>query len=205
MNLHHLIACHECDLLHERHSISEGYSALCRRCGATLFRAKADMLNRSLALNLSALIFFMVAVSLPFLGIEAKGISVDITLFNAVDALYDHKMRLMSAVVWVVLLAAPAFRIVGMLFVLLPLYLNRSPAYLKKLFHLVEVIRPWSMVEVFLIGILVTFVKLGDLATIFLRVSFWAFVAMVVVLIVADLAVDRHQIWDRISPGREGA
>lgn len=199
MNLHNFIACHECDLLHQRHSISAGYSALCRRCGATLFSAKANMLDRALALNISALIFFVVAVSLPFLGIEAKGISVDITLFNAVDSLYEHKMRFMSVVVWVVLLAAPAFRIIGMLFVLFPLLLNKSPAYLKKLFRLIEIVRPWSMVEVFLIGILVTFVKLGDLAKIFLGISFWAFVAMVVIMIVSDLAVDRHQIWDRIG------
>ena len=77
MELENLIACHECDLIHQREPINEGQKALCLRCGANLYAEKVNMVSRSLALNLSALILYLIAISLPFLGIEAKGIIVE--------------------------------------------------------------------------------------------------------------------------------
>jgi len=199
MNLDNFIACHECDLIHERQGLAEGETAYCQRCGATLYSEKVDMINRSLALNFTALILYVIAVSLPFLGIEAKGIVVEINLFESVTALYNQNMKMMSLVVCIVLLIVPAARILGMLFVLIPLKINKVPPHSKWTYYVVEWIAPWNMVEVFLIGILVTFVKLGGLAKILLGISFWAFVALVIVSIAASLSVDRHRFWDQLE------
>lgn len=199
MELDKLIACHDCDLVHERVPIAEGETALCRRCGASLYSEKVDMINRSLALNFSALVLYLIAISLPFLGIESRGLVVEINLFQSVSALYDQGMRLLSAVVCLVLLVIPALRILGMLMILVPLKLNRVPPHSKWTYYFVEWVAPWNMVEVFLIGILVTFVKLGGLATILLGISFWAFVALVVVIIASNISVDRHRFWDQLQ------
>ena len=200
MELENLIACHECDLIHQRSPIDEGQTALCQRCGANLYAEKVNMVSRSLALNISALILYVIAVSLPFLGIEAKGIIVEINLFQSVTALYNLDMKLMSVVVCLVLLVIPAIRILGMLLILIPLHINKVPPHSKWTYYLVEWIAPWNMVEVFLIGILVTFVKLGDLAKILLGISFWAFVALVIVLIASNISIDRHRFWDQLEP-----
>jgi paraquat-inducible protein A len=200
MELEKYIACHECDLIHERVSIEEGETALCRRCGASLYSEKVDMVNRSLALNMSALVLYLIAISLPFLGIEAKGIIVEINLFQSVSALYSQNMKLLSVVVCLVLLVIPGLRILGMLLILIPLKLSKVPPHSKWAYYFVEWIAPWNMVEVFLIGILVTFVKLGDLAQILLGISFWAFVALVVVIIASNISVDRHRFWDQLEP-----
>lgn len=202
MQLDKLIACHECDLIHQRRPLNEGQTALCRRCGAILYSEKVDMVNRSLALNLSALVLFLIAVSLPFLGIEASGIVVEISLFESVTALYNLDMKMMSIVVCIVLLVVPALRIAGMLSILIPLKLHRVPPHSKWTYYFVEWIAPWNMAEVFLIGILVTFVKLGSLAKILLGISFWAFVAFVLVLIASNISVDRHRFWDQLDPVR---
>ncbi len=199
MDLNKYIACHECDLLHQRQQLEGGETALCKRCGATLYSEKVDMINRSLALNLTALILYLIAVSLPFLGIEAKGIVVEINLIQSVTALYEQGMKMMSVVVCVVLLIVPVLRILGMLFVLIPLKINKVPPHSKLTYYLVEWVAPWNMVEVFLIGILVTFVKLGGLATILPGISFWAFVALVVVIIASNISVDRHRFWDQLD------
>ena len=108
-------------------------------------------------------------------------------------------MKMMSVVVCIVLLIVPAVRILGMIFVLLPLKINKVPPHSKWTYYIVEWIAPWNMVEVFLIGILVTFVKLGGLAKILLGISFWAFVALVVVSIAASISVDRHRFWDQLD------
>ena len=199
LDLNQLIACHECDLIHERQFLLEGETALCQRCGATLYSEKVDMVNRSLALNFAALFLYLIAISLPFLGIEAKGIVVQINLIQSVTALYQDDMKIMSVVVCFVLLIVPALRILGMLFVLIPLKINAVPPHSKWTYYIVEWIAPWNMVEVFLIGILVTFVKLGGLAKILLGISFWAFVALVVVLIASNISVDRHRFWDQLE------
>lgn len=199
MNFDNLIACHECDLIHERKTLEEGETALCQRCGATLYSEKIDMVNRSLALNFAAFILYLIAISLPFLGIEAKGIVVEINLLQSVTALYQQDMKMMSVVVCVVLLIVPAVRIVGMLLVLIPLKINQVPPYSKWTYYFVEWIAPWNMVEVFLIGILVTFVKLGDLAKVLLGISFWAFVILVVIIIASNVSVDRHRLWDQLD------
>ena len=157
------------------------------------------MLHRALALNLAALVLYVIALSLPFLGIEANGVSVQIRLINSVGALYEQNMSFIAAVILLVLLIAPAAKIIGMLYVLLPLELGKVAPHTRGLMRIIDLFGPWSMVEVFLIGILVTFVKLGDLATIFLGVSFWAFVAMVVVILSADLSIDRYRLWDHLE------
>ena len=202
MELDKLIACHECDLIHQRSPIDEGQTALCQRCGASLYAEKVNMVSRSLALNISALILYLIAISLPFLGIEAKGIIVEINLFQSVTALYNQDMKMMSVVVCMVLLIIPALRILGMLSILIPLKINKVPPHSKWTYYFVEWIAPWNMVEVFLIGILVTFVKLGGLAKILLGISFWAFVALVIVLIASNISVDRHRFWDQLEPIR---
>ncbi len=199
MNLDNHIACHECDLIHQRQLLEEGETAYCQRCGAILYSEKVDMINRSLALNLAALFLYLIAISLPFLGIEAKGIVVEINLMQSVTALYQENMKIMSVVVCIVLLIVPAVRILGMLCVLIPLKINKVPPHSKWTYLFVEWVAPWNMVEVFLIGILVTFVKLGGLAKILLGISFWAFVALVVVIIASNISVDRHRFWDRLD------
>ncbi len=202
MDLEKLIACHECDLIHERKPICEGQAALCQRCGASLYAEKVDMITRTLALNLTALILYMISVSLPFLGIEARGIVVEINLFQSVTALYKLDMKMMSIVVCIVLLIVPALRILGMLSILIPLKINKVPPHSKWTYYIVEWIAPWNMIEVFLIGILVTFVKLGSLANILPGVSFWAFAALVVVIIASNISVERHRFWDQLEPIR---
>jgi paraquat-inducible protein A len=89
--------------------------------------------------------------------------------------------------------------LLGTLYVLLGLHMARRPPYLNRVFVLVERLSPWSMVEIFVLGVLVAYVKLGDLVTIRLGVGIYALFVLTFVMVWADGALDRQAIWDALD------
>lgn len=199
MDYSECIACHDCDLLHSRRTLDGGETASCRRCGAKLFAQKKDMVDRALALNLCSLVLYLIVLSMPFLAINANGIEVRISLFDSVRSLFDLNMELLSVLVFMVLLGAPLARIVGHIFVLLSIKLERVNALHRKIYRTVNFLSPWNMPEVFLIGILVTFVKLGKEATIMPGIAFWVFVILVVAMTASQVSMDRDSVWQKLG------
>ena len=106
----------------------------------------------------------------------------------------------LAALVFVVAIFAPLLKLLTSLYVLLPLHIGRRPWRLATVFRWTESLRPWAMMEVFLLGIIVAYVKLSDLATIELNVALYAFVALIIVMIAADSALEPHAVWERLGP-----
>ncbi len=82
---------------------------------------------------------------------------------------------------------------------LLPLKLGRVPWQLARVFRLLRHIEPWSMMEIFLIGILVSLVKLADMANIIPGLALWSFGVLILVLAAANAALDPRIVWDRVE------
>ncbi|MGD9180787.1 MAG: paraquat-inducible protein A, partial [Desulfobacterales bacterium] len=160
-----LIACHECDLLHQRQPLPPGGTARCIRCGAKLYSRKRNSLDPVLALTIAGLVLFCVANVYPLLTFRLEAQVQETTLISGVMALYDQGMWIVAAVVFFTSILVPLLQLTGMLYVILPLKLNRHPWRLPFLFRFVSGIRPWGMMEVFMLGILVSFVKLAKMAT----------------------------------------
>jgi paraquat-inducible protein A len=96
--------------------------------------------------------------------------------------------------------------LLGTLYVLIRLHEAAPPRHLRRVFAWVEKLRPWSMIEVFVLGVFVAYVKLGDLVRIDLDTGVYALLALTVVIIWADTAIDRELIWEKLTPGgRSGA
>src|SRR5262249_51755006 len=91
-----------------------------------------------------------------------------------------------------------------MLYVLIRLHERRPPNHLRRFFAWAERLRPWSMLEVFVFGVFVAYVKLGDLVTIGLAVGVYALLALTFVLIWMDAALDREAVWERLYRGGGG-
>lgn len=190
-----LIACHECDLLQHEPALAPGETARCARCGALLARNPPDSIDRSLALACTAAVLYLIANLYPLVGLEMQGRRVEVTLAGALHILWHDGMGPVAALVGVTALLFPVLELLMILAVLVPLRLGRASPRLAPFFRLVRSVQPWGMVEVFLLGMLVSLVKLSHLATVILGTAFWAMAALIVVLTLAGRAFDPRLIW----------
>ncbi len=194
-----LIACHECDLLYQRRSLPPGGTARCVRCGAVLYRHKRNSLDRVLALTIAGLILFMVANIYPFLTFRLEAQVQETTLISGVLELYAQGMWIVAGVVLLTSILMPLLELVGMLYILLPLKFNLRPWKLSFIFRLVRGFKPWGMMEVFMLGILVAFVKLAKMATLIPGIALYAFLTLIFVLAASAASLDPHIVWSRLN------
>jgi paraquat-inducible protein A len=194
-----LIACHDCDLIHWFGAVPDGSAAKCSRCGGMLYQNKRDSLERTLALTVTGLILFMVANAFPFIGLKLQGQIHETILITGIKELYHQGMWGLATVVLLTIIVMPAAQMLGLLYVLLPIKLNRIPWKLREVFRIVQSLRPWAMMEVFMLGILVSIVKLAKMATIVPGVAALAFMALIFVLAASLAVLDPHAVWERIK------
>jgi paraquat-inducible protein A len=194
-----LIACHECDLLHQKQPLPPGGTARCVRCGAKLYSRKRNSLDRVLALTLTGLILFIVANVYPFLTFRLEAQIQETNLITGIIELYNQGMWIVAGVVLLTSILMPLLELTGMLYVLLPLKFNQQPWKLPIFFRLVRSFKPWGMMEVFMVGILVAFVKLSKMASIIPGIALFAFMTLIFVLAASSAALDPHIVWKRLE------
>ncbi len=201
MSARKLILCHDCDLLNRVAEVPSGASARCPRCGGLLDRRVPNSIDRTLALALAGLILFLVANSFPFLAMKMQGQVTDTTLASGVHALYAADERFVGSLVLFTTIVAPLLQLLLLLSVLAPLRFGRRVPGMILMFRLLRRIESWSMMEVFLIGILVSLVKLADMAQIVPGIAIWSFALLIPVLAAATASLDSHLVWERIGRG----
>jgi len=195
-----MIACHECGTVQHMRSVPEGGAARCSRCGATLYRQRRDSIEHTLLLTLAALILFVIANTFPFLTFELEGRADTSTLLSGVRSLYEQGMWPLALLVLLTATAVPLVWLLSTAYVLLPLRFGRMPWRVAEVFKITELLRPWAMMEVYLLGVIVAYVKLSDLARLELGIALYAFVGLIVVMIAAEAALEPHEIWRRLGP-----
>jgi paraquat-inducible protein A len=197
-----VIACHECDLLQRVGAVPPHGAARCIRCGGLLFRNRPDSLHRSLALSVAGLFLFIMANSSPILTFKLEGQTQATTLITGIRELYHQGLWEVALVVLLTSVLAPLAQICGNLYILLPLNLRRVPWKAAGTFRFILRLQPWSMMEVFLLGILIAIVKLAKMAEIVPGTALYAFGALIFVLAAAAASIDPHAIWDRVGAAR---
>jgi len=199
-----IIACPECDLLLFGADLSHGCTAVCRRCGATLYRATTDSVYRTLALVLAAAIFFLIANIYPILGIEAQGNANSANLFGAVASLWNQQMHFISALVLTTAVVIPALQIALLIYVLFPLKCGFIPPGLSGTLRCLRGIGPWGMLDVFMLSILVALVKLMDNFRIIPGVALWSFGALTLLMAAVAATFNPRDIWARLDVRENG-
>jgi len=194
-----LIACHECDLLHNVREIPDGGVARCVRCGAVLYRRREGSLDRVLALTLAGLVLFAVANFFPFLTMRLDANLQETTLLTGVRQLTGQGMAGLAGLVLLTSIAAPLLKLVLLTYITLPLRLGLTPPLAGPAFRLVLALQPWAMMEVFLLGILVAMVKLSSMAEILIGPALYAFAFLILILTGITASLDPHDIWDRLE------
>jgi paraquat-inducible protein A len=197
-----MVACHECDLLHRLPEVPEGAAARCCRCGAVLLRNKPDSFERTLAWAVAGLILFAVANAFPFLSFKMRGLVQETLLVTGIRQLFAQEMPGLAALVAFTTLVAPGAQLAGLVYVLVPLRLKRKAPGTFAVFGWLQRLKPWGMPEVFMLGILVSMVKLAKMAQIVPGVAVFAFMALIFVLAAAMNSLDPHDVWDRWEGSR---
>ncbi|GGP24697.1 paraquat-inducible protein A [Silvimonas amylolytica] len=195
MSHEHLIACHECDLLLRPPELEAGGVAHCPRCGATLYKSSYRSQERALAFTVSAIILLMLANMFPIMGLQIGGNQVSCTLSSAALMLYHEGMQELGVLVLITTVIVPTAQMLIMLYVLLPLSLGYLPPRIPDMLRMLDMLRPWSMVEVFMLGILVSLTKLTAMATVIPGIALWSFAALMVLITAAMSSFNPRQIW----------
>lgn len=199
-----LIACRECDLLLREITLPPGGVACCRRCGAPLYRNSPGSLERTLALAIAAALLFVIANTYPILGIEIQGVRNATNLFGAVHALWHQGMRSISTLVFVTTILIPAIELSMMIYLLLPLRMRRIPAGIPMILRILQSIKPWGMVEVFMLGILVSLVKLTGSSSIIPGVALWSFGGLTLMLAAVAASFNPRDVWAHFESEADG-
>jgi paraquat-inducible protein A len=194
-----LIACHDCDLLQREIPLNPGCAASCSRCGAVLYRNATDSIDRTLAYTLTAAVVFVVANVFPIFAIEVQGTVTGINLLGAVSSLREQDMQLVSLVVLITTVMVPALQLVTMTWLLLPLKFLRVPPGYSFLLRLMRMVQPWGMIEVFMLGVLVSLVKLISTFKVIPGVALWSFGFLTVLLAAAAASFSTRDVWARLD------
>ncbi|MFZ5572748.1 MAG: paraquat-inducible protein A [Thermodesulfobacteriota bacterium] len=191
------IACHECDLIHKLEPLPPGAAARCVRCGAVLYRKKINPLDRTLAFALAGLVLFALSNTFPFLAFKIEATIQETILITGIRTLFDQDMKAVAGLVLLNIIIVPLFQMLGLLYVTLPLKYARIPMGLPRVFRFIRWLQPWSMMEVFMLGILVAMVKLKKMATIIPGVAAFSFLGLIFIIVAMSAALDDHYIWEQ--------
>ena len=191
----HPIACHDCDLVHHLDEIPFGVSARCARCGAPLYRPKRNSVNRTLALTLTGIVLYLVANLNPFLGFRIGAQVRETILATGIYQLYQQGMTIIATLVLITVVIVPAIHLLSLLYILAPLQMDQVPNHMPRVFRVYLFLKPWGMMEIFMLGILVSVVKLGKMATIIPGLALYAFMALIFILAAMVATLDEHLIW----------
>lgn len=193
------IACHGCDLLVNVEGLADGEKAICPRCGCFLTGYRADSYDRVLAFSLAGLTLLIIASAFPFLSFAASGIESVMTLPQTPGAIWRYGMPFMSILVAAFIIVIPA--VILVLYVALGSALRSGTSYpwLVQVARWIFTWQNWSMVEVFIIGVIVSLVKIASMATVVLGISFWAYAGFAICFTVASVTLDRYRCWEDIE------
>ena len=199
-----LVGCPHCDLLQHLPDLAPGASARCPRCNAELWRNREDSLNRTLALALGAALLYVVANSVPMLGLTIVGRGASTTVIGGANHLWENGQMIVGALVFLTAVAAPALQIGFMLAIVIGAHRGRPRKWVGTLLRHHPTTRLWSMIEVMMLGVLVALIKIADYATVIPGMALFALGALVFVLAAMQANFDPKQVWDRIEWANDG-
>ena len=189
-----LVICEHCDAVYGRRALARGEVASCTACDAELYRCGDFNIRERLALSVTAAIAFLIANICPIISINLHGLESQTTMWQAAAALDQGAAAPIAVPTAAVAVLVPMFQIILLIWVQAFAHKgNRAPAF-APIMKLLVVLRPWSMVEVCMLGILVAVIKLSSLVQVYLGAGVWAMAALMVLMTIIA-GRDVRQLW----------
>ncbi|CAP43000.1 paraquat-inducible protein A [Bordetella petrii] len=189
-----LISCEHCASIFRRHELQRGETATCSRCGTILWRYSGLSVSGWLALTLTALIVFVVANGYPVVSMSVRGLVRDASLLDAVAMTWQQGYVMTATMTGLAGFGLPLLQLCLLAWVLWPLTRGREPRGLRPAMRLLGMLRPWCMVPVFLLGVVVAVVKLAGMARVGPEPGLYAFAVLTVLLTMLS-RLSPHAIW----------
>ena len=199
------IECHECALEVNIPTLIVGKKAKCPRCGFVLTAHHANANDRIVAFSITALIFLIVSIPFEFLSFQSGGLENSFSIISSFSILMDNNYAVLAFLQLVTIVVIPAILLLSLLFLLIPLRRGSYPLKGHRLFKLIFKLMPWSMVEIFLIGVLVSLVKIIAMADVQLGSSFYAFVFFSISMTSALLHIDKTRLQKQLNQARNSS
>ncbi|MCL6414502.1 paraquat-inducible protein A [Aestuariirhabdus sp. Z084] len=193
-----LCLCNTCHKLCKKPPAAQT-KALCPRCYSPLFSRKPETLIRTWALTIAAAILFIPANLLPITTITYLGHSQPDTIMSGIIALTKAGMIPIAIVVFIASIAVPVLKLLGIVTLLLSVQYRWSmnPTQRTLMFRMIEWIGRWSMLDLFVIAILMALINLGNLSEFEAGSAANAFGLVVVLTMFAATSFDPRLIWDQ--------
>jgi paraquat-inducible protein A len=191
--------CHFCDTLHDAFPVPEGTAARCLCCGAVLYQNRPASLVRATAFSLTALVLMVVVHTFPFLTMDAASMRTSLSLTTAARSLIEEGSPIVGSAVALFTIITPVILACGLIYVCAPLLFGRAAPGAMFVTRWMSKTEPWNMIEVFLLGVLVSLLKLAKVADLHFGTGFWAFAALMLCMAAAVASIDRDELWDRLE------
>ena len=192
-----LVECPQCGLLQILPPPISGHSRRCIRCEGSFGRWAAGG-DTALALAVTALVLFLLAYLSPMMAIDIDGRGQSVRLGSGIAGLYDHKLAPLAFFVLLISVVAPLGRVMTLAYVVFRARQLQFIPHLSIVLRVAEILRPWSMLDVFLVGALIALTKLHDLAQTVVGMGLWALGLLVATLAALEIAIDRQMLWDSL-------
>ncbi len=195
-----LVACPQCDTLHRAQTLPPGTRAYCQCCGVVLMTSQPAAVARVLSLALTAFVMMIAAISFPFLTLDAGGLHNATSVVDAILAFKEGYAFPLAVAVAFFIVVIPLIRLTALIYALGPLVREKTPrSGARKAFGLAERLRPWSMAEIFIVGVTVALIKVAGLAAVTIGPAFWAFAGVVLITVLKDQLICRYSIWEALE------
>jgi len=193
--LDNLIICKKCHTLHERLPLLGKKKALCSKCNVLLYQNNPNIINKTLAMVVTAAISLFLAFYFTIISINIQGLEKDLNLYSLFLVLIEHHQYIVGIIFIFLIFIFPITIIVAMLTLLILMKQKKNPYLVKRLLIILAHIRPWSMIDIFFISLLVAMVKLFDYASIEFGVAFIAFAFTLILDIIITKNISFDALW----------
>jgi len=196
-----LVSCHVCRRVYPKIDVAAGYEARCPLCSTPLHGRKANSLARTWALVISALVLYVPANAFPIMSVVISGRGEPDTILSGIEALFEAGAWGVAILIFFASITVPMLKLFGLIFLMLSVQLRWKwrPRDRTVLYRIIESIGRWSMIDMFMLSILVALVKLGSVATIEPGIGATSFAAVVVLTMFAASSFDPRLIWDSLE------
>ncbi len=191
----HWLACEHCDALLRTRDVGNAQAANCPICHSTIFEHKEDSISRTLVLSLTGLFLYLPANLLPVMTLEILGQKNSNSMVNGVQQLFEQGFWWMAFLVLMCSVIMPLFELSLLFFITLSVRLGWRTRALVTALKCEHISSEWCMLEVYMLGILVAYIKMSDLGEIIIGPAMLLFILLLITTIVALWAFDRHAVW----------
>ncbi len=199
INTNQLIACQLCDALYEKPKLKQGQIVKCTRCGSTMAERKVNSIERSFYWSMAGLFFLIPAVLLPIMGVTLAGQYHHASLLDCILALIDRGFFMIATLVFLFAIAVPAIRLFGSFYVTYSFKFNKLKPSLLYFFRAFHHLDNWAMLNVFMLGIVVSMYKLLDDTELSINMGLLAFILWLISSTMAASTLDQDYIWQKLE------